>query len=239
MPFTREANTVMIAVDFVVDSTTGFYKACNLDEVTANAVRVRQACYDAGIPVIQLQHRHRADGMNVALNEARREDGVTPWACVPGTPGYEIVPEMDPGDRDIVVTKHRWHGFFGTELLSVLHNLKAEQLLWTGGFTDACLGLSVFEGYFHDYPSALVLDASTCDNEFTHKTAVLTLANWIYDFTAFTTENFEAWARGEEAPFWYAGIANPVPFDSGEAVERHYADMFAARYVPPGVTAAA
>jgi nicotinamidase-related amidase len=34
--------------------------------------------------------------MNVALNEARREDGVTPWACVPGTPGYEIVPELDP-----------------------------------------------------------------------------------------------------------------------------------------------
>jgi hypothetical protein len=56
MPFTREANTVMIAVDFVVDSTTGFYRACNVDEVTANAVRVRQACYDAGIPVVQLQH---------------------------------------------------------------------------------------------------------------------------------------------------------------------------------------
>jgi nicotinamidase-related amidase len=152
----------------VVEAVSGFFPVHDAARVTENAVAVRAACYDAGIPVIQLQHRHRADGLNTALNEPRAADGRTPVAFVPRTPGFSIVPELDPGDRDIVVTKHRWHGFFGTELLSVLHSLRAEQLIWIGTGTDAPLGLSVFEGYFHDYPSALIADASTCDNEFTH-----------------------------------------------------------------------
>jgi nicotinamidase-related amidase len=143
-----------------------------------------------------------------------------------------IVPELDPGERDIVVNKHRWHGFFGTELLSVLHSLKAEQLLWIGGFTDACLGLSVFEGYFHDYPSALVADASSCDNEFTHKTAILTLANWVYDLTVFTTDNIAAWLAGEDVPSWYTGQHNSLRFTSGDDVDRLYAQVLAGSREP-------
>src|SRR5437667_6500889 len=129
MAFTRYARSALIIVDMIVDSVTGFFPVYNPEEVTANVVRVRDACYRSGIPVIQLQHRYRADGRNAALNESRREDGVTPCAAVEGTPGYAIVPELDPADRDIVVHKHRWHGFFGTELVSVLHALMAEQLI--------------------------------------------------------------------------------------------------------------
>jgi nicotinamidase-related amidase len=227
MPFSRDARTVLVIVDMVVDSTTGFFPVYNANEVTRNAALVRAACHRAGIPVVQLQHCNRADGAGVALNEPLREDGTTPASSVPGTPGFEIVPELAPGDLDIVVTKPRHAGFFGSELQSTLEGLGAEQLVWVGGFTDCCLGLSVFQGYFRDYPSALILDAATCDNEFTHKTAVLTMANWIYDFTAFTADNFIHWIQGEERPFWYAGRPNTVPFDSGEAVEQRYAELLA------------
>ena len=223
MALERERKSALVIVDMVVDSVTGFFPAWNTVEVTKNAVAVRQACYDAGVPVVQLQHRHRADGLNVSLNEPRLADGKTPAACVPGTPGAEIVPELQPDGRDIVVTKHRWHGFFGTELLSILHSLRAEQIIWIGGFTDACLGLSVFEGYFNDFSCALVADASTCDNEFTHKTAVLTLANWVYDLTVFTTENFVAWMGGDDdSPRWYSGKHNTCAYHSGAEVESLY-----------------
>jgi biuret amidohydrolase len=227
MAFTRDARTALVVVDMINDSVTGFFPIYNPDEVTRKAVRVRQACYEAGIPVVQLQHTYRRDGMNAALNEPRQADGITPGGAIEGTHGCAIVDELDPGDRDIVVRKHRWHGFFGTELLSVLHSLKAEQLLWIGGFTDACLGLSVFEGYFHDFPSALVVDAISCDNEFTHKAFTLTMANWIYDLTIFTTDNFVSWAAGEDAPHWYTGKHNTMPYASGEDVERMYAEVVA------------
>jgi nicotinamidase-related amidase len=233
MPFTREARSALVIVDMVVDSLTGFYPVENPDEVIANAVRVREACYAARIPVVQVQHSARADGRAAMLNEPRLADGVTPASSVPGTPGFEIVPQLDPGTRDIVVTKHRWHGFFGTELESVLRNLGAEQLVWIGAFTDCCLGLSVFEGYARDYPSALVLDAAGCDNAFTHKTAVLTMANWIYDLTVFSTESFVRWAGGDDdAPAWRARRPNELAFDSGEAVEARYAELLAAASLP-------
>ncbi len=135
------------------------------------------------------------------------------------------MPELDPGERDLVVRKSRWHGFFGTALLTVLRRLKAEQLIWTGGFTDACLLLSVFEAYFHDNPAALIADAASCSNAFTHKTAVLTMANWIYDLSVFTTENLVRWLEREDASFWYTGTHNAVPFTSGEDVKRLYREI--------------
>jgi nicotinamidase-related amidase len=232
MPFAREAQSVLVIVDMVVDSLTGFYPVENADELIGNAVRVRDACYAAGIPVVQLQHRARADGRTAMRGEPRLADGVTPASSVPGTPGFEIVPELAPRGRDIVVTKHRWHGFFGTELHSVLRNLGAEQLVWIGAFTDCCLSLSVFEGYAHDYPSALVLDAAGCDNEFTHKAAVLTMANWIYDLCVFSTQSFVRWVAGDDAAVWRAERPNELAFDSGEAVEARYAELLAATSSP-------
>lgn len=221
MAFVRERQSVLVVVDMVVDSVTGFWPVYNPGELVDNVMRVRDACYRAGIPVVQLQHTNRRDGTNTMLNEARDDAGV-PLACVEGTPGWRIVPELEPNGRDIVVRKSRWHGFFGTELLSILHGLRAEQLIWAGGFTECCVGLSVFEAYAHDYSCALVADAASCTTAFTHKTAVLTMANWIYDLSIFTTGPFERWAAGEDVAYWYAGRHNSVPFADERDVERHY-----------------
>jgi nicotinamidase-related amidase len=219
--FERDARSVLVIVDMVADSVTGFWPVCNPDELVRNVNRVRDACYRAGIPVVQLQHTNRRDGINTMLGEARDASG-RPLACVEGTPGWQIVAALDPGDTDVVVRKSRWHGFFGTELLSVLHGLRAEQLVWVGGFTDCCLGLSVFEGYANDYPCALIADAASCTTAFIHKTAVLTMANWIYDLSIFTTDRFEQWLRGEDVPVWYAGRHNTLPFADEHDVELHY-----------------
>jgi biuret amidohydrolase len=90
----------------------------------------------------------------------------------------------------------------------------------------------VFEGYFHDYPSALVADAASCTNEFIHKTAVLTMANWVYDLTIFTTPNIERWLAGEDAASWYTGRHNTVPFASGDDVERMYESIVSPAAAP-------
>lgn len=227
---------MLVIVDAVVDSVTSHWPVYNPDEFARNIVAVRQACYDAGIPVIQIQHTYRADGANLPLGEDVDEHG-GPLACVPGTPGHEIIPELQPVDRDIIVQKHRTHAFFGTELASVLHRLGAEQLLWVGGFTEACLGGSVLEGFHHDYPGVLVADAASCANEFTHQAAVLNLANWVYDLTVFSTANLVAALGGEhDAPRWYSSGNNQVEYRDGADVARLYAEVLAGS--PPSTAAA-
>jgi len=225
MPFDPKLRSVLVIVDMIVDSVTDFWPVYNAEEVIANNVRVREGAYAVGIPVVQLQHMYRPDGRDAILNEARLADGITPAACVEGTPGVQIVPRLAPGHRDIVVRKHRWHGFFGTELDSILHSLGAEQLVWTGVFTEACLALSVFEGYFRDYPSVLIADAASCTNAFTHKTAVLTMANWIFDLTVFTSANFLKTLAGEAAPRWYSGTHNTMAFAGEADVNRLYDEI--------------
>lgn len=222
--FRRDAPTALVIVDMVVDSVIGFWPVHDPHGLVRAVVRLREACHAAGVPVVQLQHLYRADGLNAALDEARHPDG-TPRACVEGTPGAAIVPELDPGDRDVVVRKHRWHGFLGTELEAVLHGLGAEQLLWAGTFTDCCVSLSVFEAYMRDYRNALVVDAMSCANPFTHRTAVLTMANWIPGLTVFTADGVEGWLRGEQVQSWTADGHNTVEYTSGLDVDRLYGDV--------------
>jgi len=221
MAFEHDRRTALIIVDMVVDSVTGWWPVYNALQVTDNVIALRDASYRAGVPVIQLKHTYRADGLDAPLNEARHPDG-TPQACVEGTPGAAFVPGLEPDGRDIVIRKSRWHGFFGTELTSVLHQLRAEQLVWAGCFTDACVLLSVFEGFHHDYPAALAADACSCTNEFVHKTAVLNMANWVLDLSIFTTANLVRWIDGEDSPHWYSGRHNALPYASEADVHRMY-----------------
>ncbi len=229
MPFSHDARSVLLIVDMDNDNSTGMYSVYNTKEYLSNAVAVRDACYKAGVPVVQIKqtYERKSYGHDAPLNEVRLEDGQTPGASFEGTHGWEIVSALDPGERDIVMHKHRWDAFFGTKLPSILHSLRAEQLIWIGGFTDACLLTSVFSGYFYDYPTALVADAASCATELSHKMGVLQMANWIYDMTIFSTPNFVRWVAGEEAPFWYTGTYNSVPSTSWEAVDSHYEAIIA------------
>ncbi len=229
MAFAQGARTVLLIVDMDNDNSTGMYSVYNPEEYVANAVRVREACYKAGIPVIQLKQTYEREcrGYDAPLNEVRLEDGVTPGASFEGTHGWEIVSALAPGERDIVIRKHRWDGFFGTKLLAVLNSLHAEQLVWIGGFTDACLLTSVFSGYCYDYPTALIADAASCATEPSHKMAVLQMANWVYDCTIFTTDNFARWVEGNDAPFWYSGTYNAIPVRAWEDADGLYAQILA------------
>src|SRR6266545_2801675 len=136
MPLIESAKTALIIVDMDNDNCTGPFPVYNADEYITNAVRVRDACHAAGIPVIHAKQTYAPHGLDAALNEVRLEDGVTPAVSVEGTTGHRIISELDPGARDVVVRKHRWDGFFQTSLLAVLHGLKAEQVVFIGGFTD-------------------------------------------------------------------------------------------------------
>ena len=229
MPFVRDARTALLIVDMDNDNCTGMYTVYNPQEYLENAVRLRQACYDAGVPVVQVKQTYEplCRGHDAPLQEVRLEDGVTPAASLQGTPGWQIVDDLDPGDRDIVVLKHRWDGFFGTKLPEVLRSLKAEQLVLIGGFTDACLLTTAFSAYCCNYPVALVADAASCSTELSHKMAVLQMVNWIYDCTVFTTENFVLWLEGRDSPSWYAGIYNTVPANTCEEIDHHYSRILA------------
>lgn len=229
MPFDNAAieRTALVIVDMDNDNCTGFYTVYNPEEYIANAVSVRDACREAGMPVIHAKHTYAPHGKDAILNEMRLEDGVTPAASVEGTWGHRIISALDPGDRDLVVRKHRWDAFYNTTILNVLHASSAEQIVFIGGFTEACVATSVFGAYFNDFPCAVVVDAASCDNALAHKVGILTLANWVYDLTLFTTTNFVRWSKGEPARYWYAGLYNQMAYRTFEEIDSRYETILA------------
>src|SRR5215213_4267053 len=99
--------------------------------------RALACCREQGIPVIYTTHTHRADGSDLGLlrHDLRigRGEGL-----VEGSPGVDIYPEIAPRDGEIVISKHRFSAFQGTDLEIILRGLGVTTVVITGVTTENC-----------------------------------------------------------------------------------------------------
>ena len=75
-----------------------------------------------------------------------------------GTPGCEIVPELEIAPADHVVTKKRYSAFYGTELDSLLKRLGSRALILAGINTHACVRTTAIDAYQRDFRVILAAD---------------------------------------------------------------------------------
>ena len=68
-----------------------------------------------------------------------------------GSWGAQIVDELNPGERDIHVTKHRFSGFWDTELDSILRNMGVCTLFFAGVNADQCVMTTLEDASFLGY----------------------------------------------------------------------------------------
>jgi ureidoacrylate peracid hydrolase len=76
-----------------------------------------------------------------------------------GTWGAEIIEELKPSKRDIVVKKQKHDGFIGTNLDIVLRTLGAKYLFFVGAATNICVESTLRHAFSLDYFPILVSDA--------------------------------------------------------------------------------
>ena len=110
--------TAMIVVDMQNDFVAS---GAAMETPAARAVVPKLAdalkiCRDAGIKVIYTAHVHRHDGSDMGLFDDMHPPIANRHALVDGTPGVEIYPELAPAVGEHVIKKHRYSGFFGTDL---------------------------------------------------------------------------------------------------------------------------
>lgn len=107
--------------------------------VRATAGRLCIAARDRGVQVVHCVAENRADGRGATdnckvfamNNRLRRETGSTP--IDQGTEGAELVSELGPDDRDIVVPRiHGLTPFTQTSLDQILRNMSIRTLVVTG-----------------------------------------------------------------------------------------------------------
>ena len=134
--------------------------------------KILSAARGAGVQVVYLQTGYKPDLSNgggesspnprkeTALCLMRARPELKGQLLVEGTWDFEIVPELAPQPRDLVVLKTRYSGFAGTTLDSVLRAREIRYLFFVGIATNVCVESTLRDAYFHEYWPILVTDAA-------------------------------------------------------------------------------
>jgi len=141
----------------------------------APTARVLAAARQAGITVVYLKMAFTPDLSNAgsveSVNRTRHlwfglgqtvvaPDGTASRVLIRDTWNTDIVPELTPETDDIVVYKHRYSGFYETELDSILKRLGIEYLIVTGCTTSVCVESTIRDAMFRDYLPVLLADCT-------------------------------------------------------------------------------
>jgi ureidoacrylate peracid hydrolase len=135
--------------------------------------RVLDAARTAGLKVICLKMEFRPDlsdaGPADSPNRLRHDHfglgaavtapkGSVSRTLIRDTWNTEILDELAPQAGDIVVSKHRFSGFYQTDLDAILKTLGIKYLVVTGCTTSVCVESTVRDAMFRDYTCLLLED---------------------------------------------------------------------------------
>lgn len=125
-----------------------------------NIQRLISAARAKGLPVIYTTGQFREDGWDIG-SWGWKSARVDSWDAPKGNHrnANEIIDELEPGDRDIVIHKLKPSAFFGTPLSSFLTQLKADSVIITGTVTGGCVRASVIDAFSYNYRIAVAEDA--------------------------------------------------------------------------------
>jgi nicotinamidase-related amidase len=121
-----------------------------------DAVRALVAwAHDQRRPVIWLRLAFRPGHIDAVYDSRSRREG----ALLDGDWGAELLAGLGRSDADVVVTKKRPSGFFGTDLALVVRGLGLEQLVVGGVSTNWAVESTVRDGHSHDLRMTVVAEA--------------------------------------------------------------------------------
>jgi ureidoacrylate peracid hydrolase len=72
----------------------------------------------------------------------------------------DIVPELAPKAEDVLLYKHRFSGFYETELGAILKRSGIKYLIVTGCTTSICVESTIRDAMFRDYSCVLLKDCT-------------------------------------------------------------------------------
>ncbi len=204
------ASTALVVIDVQNDfcAKGGYYDKTGADVSAAQPAIDRLVGFidqarAAGVRVIFV----RCDYDPVYLSETqiarRRRMGWDIPYCQPGTWGaafYKVAPK--PGE--IVIDKHRYDGFYGTDLELILRANKVQNLLFAGVATNVCVESTLRSAYMRDFMAVLVSDCCAARDARAHNSAIENVRAFL-GMVATADEIAQIWAEAAARPLRAAG----------------------------------
>ena len=176
------AHTAVIVVDMQNDfaAAGGMFERTGMDisvirELIPPIARVLDASRRHGMKIVYLKMAFRPDLsdlggpespnrlQHVAVGvgkEYRAPNGASTRTLIRDTWSTDIIPELEPKAGDAVVYKHRYSGFYQTDLDATLKGAGAKDLIFTGCTTSVCVESTVRDAMFRDYRCLVLRDCT-------------------------------------------------------------------------------
>jgi ureidoacrylate peracid hydrolase len=176
------AKTAVIVVDMQNDfgSKGGMFDRAGIDismiqRAVAPTARVLVAARKAGIKIVYLKMAFQPDLSDMGLRDSpnwrdhqrmgvgtavRAPNGTESRILVRDTWNTDIVSDLKPEPADTLIYKHRFSGFYQTDLDTKLKGLGARYLIFTGCTTSVCVESTVRDAMFRDYSPLLLADCT-------------------------------------------------------------------------------
>ena len=113
--------------------------------------------------------------------------------CLTGTWGADFF-EVNPIEGDLVVIKHRYSAFIGTELDIILNSRGIETVVLAGVATNICVESTARDGFMLDYYVVAVGDCAAAKTPAAHEASLASIADG-FGIVAKADEVIAAWAK--------------------------------------------
>jgi ureidoacrylate peracid hydrolase len=176
------AKTMVIVVDMQNDFANmgGMFDHMGLDRTVIQraigpTAKVLAAARRTGIRIVYLKMGFRPDLSDLGASDSpnrmqhlqagvgeavRAPDGTESRILIRDTWNTEIVPELKPQADDVIIYKHRYSGFYETELDATLKKARTKYLIVTGCTTSVCVESTVRDAMFRDYSCVVLADCT-------------------------------------------------------------------------------
>jgi ureidoacrylate peracid hydrolase len=156
------SRTAMIVVDmqndFLADGAKLQSKQAH--DVVPRLAATLKFCREQGIRVVYTAHVHRRDGCDMGMYDDLYPPIADRSALVDGSKGVEIYPELAPAPGEHVIKKHRYSGFFATDMDLILREWGIANVVVSGTTTENCCHATARDAMFHNYKVAFLSDVT-------------------------------------------------------------------------------
>ncbi len=160
-------HAAVLVVDMLQDFVYGALACDRGKAIVPATARLLDAAREAGIPVIFCNDCH--------LPGIDRELEIWGEHAMKGTPGAEVIPDLKLCDKDFVVPKRRYSGFFQTDLDILLKELGVNTVIMTGLHAHMCVRHTSADAYMLGYDVVVAKEAtdSFTEEDYTYGIAYL------------------------------------------------------------------
>lgn len=147
----------ILVVDMLNDFVTGALACDRGKGIVPATAALLDAARKAGVPVIFCNDAH--------LPGIDREFELWGPHAIAGSVGAQVIPELKVGERDYVVPKRRYSGFFQTGLDMLLKELGVRTVIMTGLHAHMCVRHTASDAYCLGYDVVVAKDATNAFTE--------------------------------------------------------------------------